>query len=209
MTVTKEVIAEALKTLDHKDDTLWTDDGAPLVGVVQKATNDTTVTRSMINDALPGFVRKLVDANETPAEPEPVKASAEPEDEEIEGFLTVEQERERIRAIAQKRVTDAELALQEAKAAVTAAHRAVGLAEQRHTRAIQQYSAKFPPMTAAANIKQHLASQQEALRERITGSKYETVALNPVDAKMMDRKRDNGRNGPVNAYLPRRSGAIS
>lgn len=199
-TFPKEAIAEILQNLDNTKDELWTDDGSPLVSEIQRLANDKTITRAQINEAMPGFARKTA-SNETGVAPvETAKnttiAPASEVQAEDDGFLTPEEEHEKIRGIAQQRVRDAELALSEAKAHTTEAYRAEKQAEQRLTRALQQYSAKFPPMTEAANIKQHLARQQEVLRERITGSRFEpNTATNPIDTTMMDRKRNNGRNG--------------
>jgi hypothetical protein len=234
-TFPKEAIKEILQALDHKNDALWTDDGSPLVSEIQRLANDKTITRGQISDASPGFVRKTKDSVTEDVQPgdEPnlfddapggggvvvVEAKnttigpvseVQTEDDGFEGdFETEEEEREYIKAIAQQRVRDAELALTDAKTHTAEAYRAERQAEQRLTRALQQYSAKFPPMSAAENIKQHHARQQELLRERVTGSRFEpNSALNPVDASLMDRKRNNGRNGkgPTPApYLPRKA----
>ena len=87
------------------------------------------------------------------------------------------------------------------------AQREVHNAEQRHTRALQLFSAKYPPLTAAENIKQHLRRQAEVQRERVEGMRFvQNSPQNPVDATLMDRKRDNGRNSlgkkPA-SFLPR------
>jgi hypothetical protein len=209
----KEAIAEILQTLDHTNDALWTDDGSPLVSEIQRLANDKTITRAQINDALPGFVRKSADSLTEEVQPEDELATDEVREitetaaaaasEEIapedDGFLTEEQETARVRAIAQKRVQEAERALVDAKEAVAEAYRAERAAEQRYDRALTQYNTKFPPISAADNIKQHLARQQEMLRERVTG----ISSLNPLDAKMQDRKRDNGRKGAPTKFLPR------
>lgn len=210
-TFPKEAIAEILQNLDNTKDELWTDDGSPLVSEIQRLANDKTITRAQINEAMPGFARKT--GGTAPGPIETAKnttiAPASEVQAEDDGFLTPEEEHEKIRGIAQQRVRDAELALSEAKAHTTEAYRSEKQAEQRLTRALQQYSAKFPPMTEAANIKQHLARQQEVLRERITGSRFEpNVATNPIDTTMMDRKRNNGRNGKGQApapFLPRKA----
>jgi hypothetical protein len=213
-TFPKEAIKEILQALDHKNDALWTDDGSPLVSEIQRLANDKTITRGQISDASPGFVRKTKDSVTEDVQPgdEPSNLSDLPVEvkntihklmqepdpvlEENDGFETEEEERERIKVIAKQRVSDAELALSDAKTNTAEAYRAERQAEQRLTRALTQYSAKFPPMSAAENIKQHHARQQELLRERVTGSRFEpNSALNPVDATLMDRKRNNGRNG--------------
>lgn len=226
MPVTNEVIREVLKSLDHSNDTLWTDDGSPLVGIVQKLTNDSTVTRAQINEAEPGFNRIVTvavedEAGEDPTEgigtaPDPsiVVAAAPAKPPEDNGFTGEEPSEEQIRLVLIRRIQDAETAIMEAKAAVSKAQNDVVRAEQRLGRAHLDHQRKFPPITAAANIKQHLERQQEILRERVTGSKFEpNFAQNPVDATLMDRKRDNGRNGKrgnvaAAPFLPRKA-AIS
>ena len=217
-TFPKEAIKQILEGLDHGNDALWTDDGSPLVTEIQRLANDKTVTRAQINEALPGFARKTTDSVTEDVQPEdealgdetggigtePLAAS-EVQDGDVE--LSPEQDHERLRQIALQRVHDAERAISTAKDAVSDAQRAVVQAEQRHTRALVLFSSKYPPLSSAENIKQHLARQQEVLRERVTGSRFEpNIALNPVDAKMMDRKRDNGRNNLAKkaaTFLPR------
>jgi hypothetical protein len=220
MPTEKAAIAEALQSLDQKNDALWTDDGSPLVAELQRICNDKTITRAQINDALPGFARKtddsVVEDVQPDAEVQPTApntaaatmvAQAQVALDEDESDLSPEQEQLRLRAIAYQRVRDAELFLAQAKETVSEAQRAVVSAEQRHDRALHLFSAKYPPMSPAENIKQHLARQQEVLRERVTGSKFEpNAAQNPVDATLMDRKRDNGRKGNApTAFLPRKA----
>lgn len=187
MTVTPEVIREVLKSLDHKNDALWTDDGSPLVGEIQRLTNDKTVTRAEINEAQPGFTRIIAvavadDAADEPTEgigsapapeivlkttdtPPPFDARLEPE---VNGQGPALSEIE-VRAILVRRIADAEQAVMDAKGRVAAAQADVIRAEQRHARAIADCQRKYPPLTAAENIKRHLASQQEALRQRVEG----------------------------------------
>lgn len=223
MPTPKDAIAEALLSLDHTNDKLWTDDGSPLVTEVQRLCNDNKITRAQINEALPGFARKTSDSvsedeqpdditDETPAEAEPAVAASDvqAEGDEADLDLSPEEEHERLRALAHQRVRDAELALSEAKDHVAEANRAVLMAEQRLTRALNTFAAKYPPISVAENIQQHIKRQQEVLRERITGSRFEpNVAANPVDATLMDRKRDNGRNGKgpkdPTPFLPRKA----
>lgn len=220
-TFPKDAIKEILQSLDHTDDALWTDDGSPLVSEIQRLANDKTITRAQINDALPGFARKTDDSVAEEVQPDDegdetggietqaggprVAPASEVQADDVE--LTPEQEQQRLRAIAFQRVQDAEKAVYDAKDNVSKAYAAVTAAEQRHARALQLFSSKYPPLTSAANIKQHLARQQELVRERVTGSRFEpNVAQNPIDATMTDRKRNNGRNNrgqTPKAFLPR------
>lgn len=225
MPTPKEAIKEVLLSLDHADHTLWTDDGSPLVTEIQRLANDKTITRAQINEALPGFARKTdesiaedvqpaAEGDETGGiDPNPLDEVAstdtiitdDPAAEDLS--LSPEQDQERLRGLAFQRVQDAEVALFAAKDAVSDAHAVVVKAEQRHARALQLYAAKYPPLSASENIQRHIARQQEILRERVTGSRFEpNIALNPVDAKLMDRKRDNGRNKlgkTPQTFLPR------
>lgn len=217
MPTDKAAIAEALQSLDHADDTLWTDDGAPRVDAVQRITNDDKITRAQINDALPGFVRKGTDSvTEPPDDDEtagidpgviqPVAknttiVAAPPEGEGLD--LDPDQEYERLRLIAKGRVDDANEAVAEAKSAIADAQQNLRAAEGRLTRALTLYSARYPAISVAANIKQHLERQQEILRERVTGSKLET--LNPIDAVMQQRRRNGGRAISTVPYLPRKA----
>jgi len=223
-TFPKEAIKQILEGLDHTNDALWTDDGAPLVTEVQRLANDKTITRAQINDAFPGFARKTTDSVPEDVQPddeaaetkastdliiEPVAAGPKMDDEDSDEPLSPEQEHERLRKLALARVHAAEEAVAAAKSAVSEAQRGVQQAEARLTRALQVYSSKYPPISPAEAIKIHLARQQELLRERVTGSRFEpNVAANPVDQTLMDRKRNNGRNGrgpTPGPFLPRKA----
>lgn len=221
-TFPKEAIKQILESLDHTNDALWTDDGSPMVAEIQRLANDKTITRGQINEALPGFARKTKESiaeevqpdAENITDPGPLDAAAATSDEDDFDFtdLTPEQDQARLRAIALARVQDAELAVSDAKEAVADAQRRVVLAEQRHTRALILFSSKFPAMSASENIQQHLARQQEILREKVTGSRFEpNTPQNPIDMRLMDRKRDNGRNkqGQTPAKFLPRSLAVS
>jgi len=203
MPTDKTAIAEALETLDHKDDNLWTDDGAPKVEAVQRICNDTKITRAQINEALPGFQRKSTTAideqTQAPVETKveaPVAAAPAPAEEgdvELDDILDGSGTEEDLRAIAQRSVDDAHEYVNEKRKARDQANRDVAQAEARLGRAMALFAAKFPPISAAANIKAHLAASQAALHERVTGQPIAQKA-NPIDHVLQDRKRDNGRN---------------
>src|SRR6266704_2800443 len=106
MPTEKAAIAEALQSLDHTDDNLWTDDGSPLVSEIQRLTNDKTITRAQINDAIPGFARKTKDSvaeDEQPGdsgtdfEPEVIVASPLTTAEAEDAPLSDEDEYDRLR----------------------------------------------------------------------------------------------------------------
>lgn len=203
----KEAIKEILQSLDHANDALWTDDGAPLVAEVQRLGNDLTITRAQINEAFPGFARKTSDSVAEDEQPDDEAPLAEGSGGSVGGvnlttetiapvtaaadvLLSPELEQERLRQIAYKRVLEAEQAITDARDGVSKAYDVVAQAEKRHTRALLLFSSKYPPLTAAANIKLHLARQQEILREKVTGSRFEQPpAMSPIEARLMGRKR--------------------
>lgn len=221
MPTPKNAIKEALEQLDQKNDALWTDDGSPVIAEVQRLCNDDKLTRAQINDALPGFARKTATTSideETqapvPGAVEAAAAPAAPLDEELEDMLRSEPEEgtyDDLRIISTRHVADAELALQEARLKVSEAQRYALLCEKALTRKIMLHHSKFPAISEAQNIKDHLARQQEILYEKVTGNKMPTAVLqNPIDARMADRGRPNGRNAQSRAqapapFLPRKS----
>lgn len=212
MPTPKAALSEALLQLDPKDDVNWTDDGSPSVAAVQRICNDKEITRAQINDASPGFVRKIVTIDEKTQKP--VAAVADKpqgtvdEDGEDEDMFT---EDEQPREMLARHVREAELAIQEAQKELAEAHRKVANCQRIHAKKLMLYNSKFPPISAEQNIKDHLARQQEILYERVTGLKATPVLVlqNPIDATMSDRHRANGRNkaSVVNTapYLPRKA----
>jgi hypothetical protein len=228
-TFDKEALKQVLKSLDQANDALWTDDGSPLISEVQRLANDKTITRVQINDAIPGFARKPTKGfvEEPPDETgdeislDPlVAAQVDPnpapvQDEEDDDIFS-SAEREDVKAIAQRRVLEAELALTEAKARTVEAYRAERAAELRFTKTKNLYNTKFPPMSAAENIKQHIARQQEVLRDRVlnAGGFVPNIAANPIDQRLMDRggRSSGGRNQrrevSPSVLFPRKSTAV-
>jgi hypothetical protein len=197
MPTPKAAIKEALLQLDQKNDALWTDDGSPLVAEVQRLCNDDKLTRAQINDAFPGFVRKMVSLDEDTGKP--VSAlSPKPEgtvpDEELEDMLDVE---ETAKEILARHVSDAAQAVVDAKQALADAHRNVVNCERIHSKKLFNYNAKFPPLSAAENIQNHLQRQKEIMREKIDGVRPADPRLWPIDTAMQDPHRANGRNRPV------------
>lgn len=74
----EEKIREALLELDPADDSVWTRDGRPNMHALRAALSDDTVTRDMVDAALPGFNREF--ASELPDEGENDETEA-PDDE--------------------------------------------------------------------------------------------------------------------------------
>lgn len=168
----KTEILEALQKLDPTDDTHWTDDGAPRMDALQNLTDDKTLTRAQVNDAAPQFSRPK--AGEEPGVAPPIQAASEGNnglfddgmDPEVDGpgeQLTEDQ----VRAILARRIRDSEAALQASRAATNEARAEERRAEQRVTRATADFQRRFPPISQAENIKQHLASQQQRLMDEV------------------------------------------
>lgn len=53
-------LLDILKDLDPLDDTLWTDDGLPVIDIVRALANDTKITRGSINRVALGLTRDTV-----------------------------------------------------------------------------------------------------------------------------------------------------
>lgn len=181
MATDKETLIEVLHSLDHSDDLLWTDDGLPTVKAVQDIAGDTSITRAKINDAAPGFARKVelegnngLVGDETGGAPaseiqastaDAFDASLEPEVNGPGESLTEEE----VKAILQRRVHDAEAAVEASRTAISEANAAYVRNLKRVDRARADLNRKFPPMDFSDNIQQHIANQQRLLMERVTG----------------------------------------
>lgn len=166
MTTPKEAIREILDVLDITEDTNWTDDGAPALDVIQKLANDDTITRDQINDANPGFVRQV---GEKP------KASGQPKTK-AKSIVDHKFSDDQMREILDRRVREAEENLIAAQKAQSEATQEVSRCVARLGRAHGDHEAQFPKITAAQNIKTHLAAQIKLSQERAG-----IVAVAPVD----------------------------
>ena len=205
MTTPKAAIKEFLATLDLADDTNWTEDGSPSLSVIQQALDDTSITRAQINDAYPGFARVSPDevkkTYSEPAADEPVAAAA---------ILTgdVRLTDDQMRTILTRRVRDAEQALLDATNHVSEATAEMVACQKRLGRAHLDHQRQFPPITAAANNKAHLAAQGRQA-EANAGVGF----VSPLQASLTGRKRPiPGRtadDAAKTAALPRRSGAVA
>src|ERR1035437_1742179 len=173
----KEKILKALSKLDHSDSSMWTDDGLPITKVVQQLADDSTIKRSDITEASPGFERKLVSTETGPA-PE-VAATADVTEPMTEGDGEPMTEDE-VREVLAQRVTAAELTLRDARTAVSAAYDAERAAVSKVTEARKEQASAFPPITAAANIQQHLKRQQ-AIRAALASGQ---APVSQIDAAM-------------------------
>ena len=205
MTTPNEAIQEILAKLDLADDTNWTEDGSPALGVIQKLANDPSITRAQINDANPGFARvsaaEVAKTYEDPAastETTAPKRAAKKPTAVADEPLTEDE----MRKILTRRVTDAELHLTAAQAAVSEAQAEVVQCQKRLARAHDDHNRRFPRITASANIKAHLASQIRQAEEN--------AGISPLQTSLTNRKRPvPGAPAPASMILPRRSGAAA
>lgn len=198
-------ILETVTKLDKTDDTQWTDDGLPRVEVVKALVDDSTLTRAQINEAAPGFSRNppTPKGDETggapPASTIQTGDESIPDDEfdariepEVNGpgeQLTEDQ----VRAILTRRIGDAETRLERARADVNEANAELRRCEVRVQRAITDSNRRFPPISAAANIKQHLAAQQARLIAEVQArGDYGTGQLDQA----MQRRNSRGWSRP-------------
>jgi hypothetical protein len=177
-------ITDALKMLDHNNADHWTDDGLPRTSVVQKLAGDTTIKRGDIQAASPNFSRTPpTDADGVALMPgsggggikesggidggtvlaPKVTATADVTESATEGGEGEQMTEEEVRAILMQRVRAADAALAGAIANVAEAQRIVREAQKAATVARAEQQSAFPPISASANIKQHLARQQDRL----------------------------------------------
>ncbi len=173
---TKAQILDALAQLDHNDPGHWTDDGLPRTSVVQKIASAPEVKRSDIEAAAPNFVRNdpqaaadtsakseadiEADTKSGPAEAKaPVTAPVVDDggNAEVDDVDTWPVDS---RAAADAKVQAVADRVTAAKAALVAAHKEVAAAVKAHDAALAERNAKYPPLSAAENIKQYLASEQ-------------------------------------------------
>lgn len=205
-TTPKEAIAEILNSLDKSNDALWTDDGSPMVAEVQHLANDKSITRAQINEAIPGFARLAVTDTDPvegignePGEPE-VEAAAGDFDPGIEPEVNgkgVPLTEDEVRAILSRRIRDAEQALTDARRTTSESRQEEIRCEQRLTRAHTDYQRKYPPITAAQNIQDHLAKQGQLAMER-AGLSLDTRAQIDVSMERSNRRGWTRPTRPVN-----------
>lgn len=185
----------ALQQLDHADDSHWTADHLPRTGVVQRLANDTTISRTDINEALPGFVRKVGDEMGDPPEQTgdnvPAVADAAPVEPIVEaegdGELMTQEE---VEAILDQNIRDAEATLQQSQRDIVTARKAEDVARKALAEAHKDKLTKFPPLTPAENIQLYLRSELEK-RAAAAG-----VTLPPID-QAFSRANTRGWRRPV------------
>jgi hypothetical protein len=167
-----EKITAALAKLDPANNDHWTDEGFPKTGVVQRFANDQSIKRQDIQAAAPDFVRPAVKTDDPfddgPVEHTGTEESGAPADAAQEGnggiadseadndFISEDD----LKLLLQQRVEDYDNALKAARAKQAEGAKEEVQALKDLNEAKRELNAKFPPKTAAENIKEYLASEQ-------------------------------------------------
>ena len=178
-------IRTALSQLDPTNNDHWTDDGLPKTAVVQRLANDQTIKRQDIQNAQPGFERPaptpeqqaVLDAagagaqtddfgapvDQTAGETKDTAQVNGAEPQQREGEYLSEDE---VRAVLQKRIDDAQASIDASRKMVTDGNNGIAAGIVALRAAQNDLHREFPPLTAAENIKQHLASENARRAER-------------------------------------------
>lgn len=170
MTITKNEIQNALLQLDPANEQHWTADGSPRITAVCAIANDDTITRQAINDAHPGFSRTSTDPVEeitavggprvAPTDVSEIDDGPDP----VEGSRYTEEE---LKAVMLRRYRDTEEQVVRCQTAIREANQDLAEAQRRETKARLDLNRRFPPLSPAANIKQHLAAQAKRAEAEI------------------------------------------
>jgi len=215
--VTKDQLVAALNKLDPKDDQHWTDDGMPRVDVLRALTENQTLTRTQINTLVPGFNRpsdKPVDAEADAVAAAALLTQGTPgehaEDADLQNLRTSDDfnpaeepevngegaplTEEQVKAILVRRCDQAEEAIVEAQANIRRANDALVEAQKRATRHKIELNRRFPPLTAEANIKAHLASHAKLLEATVAQNGENGMAQIDI---AMGRSNRRGWTRPV------------
>ena len=175
----KDKILAALAQLDPNDDSHWNTDGLPNTGTVQRIAHDQTIKRGDLQSARPGFDRDTAraeakaapaDFEEAPvadggtvlspaAKAEAVAAVAASEEVEISD--------DQLRTLLVNKVKAAEAKIEQGRAMVRDGTMMQNSGFDELKAAQREFHKYFPPMTAAQNIKAHLAAENEARATRV------------------------------------------
>lgn len=205
-------IRAALAQLDPKNDQHWTDDGLPREDVVRNLANDQTLSRRDIQLAQPGLQRNPVAVSAAPPAGSGADAAHDPltgeglgsDPTKNTGELMTDAE---VRAELERRVTAANQELADAQQGVRDANKRVIDAQTALRDAKIDLTREFPPLSAAANVKEYLASElaQRAARAGVYGGQVPGSQIDAAMARSNSRgwRRPN-RNKPVQtgAYVP-------
>lgn len=197
-------IREALKLLDPANNDHWTDDGLPRTGVVQKLVNDQTIKRPDISAAAPGFERPKIgaklpeQATAAPATGAPIPLSTDFTKQSGELMTDAE-----VQSILKARVDDAQARIVAARENVGKWQKE-GLAAQRALESARvDYQREFPPLTAAQNVKDYIASEN-LKRTQLAGVRGPGHA-SQLD-RVMQRSNTRGWRRPVRGAIPSAGG---
>lgn len=159
MKITNEKLIVALKQLDPDLEENWADDGVPKLEAVQALAEDQTLTRNDINLAWPGFDRATAAGAPLPQpeEKHDEDAASSVDTHALLGTLDDEQ----LRELMLRRVQQAEDAVTEATQARSDAIAAHERALRHRDKLKLEFIRRYPPISVAANIKQHIRKQAE------------------------------------------------
>jgi hypothetical protein len=192
---TKDAIMQALAQLDQTNDEHWTDDGLPRTSVVQRLANDPEIRRTDIQAVAPNFMRKPGDAQGDPQET--VTTSGQAADAPVGGAPATADvpasDATDLKAEALARLNEAEFAVLEARKSLDEARKVERAAINELDAAKLNYSRQFPPLTAAENIKQHLASEARIREARVQHQGTNVYGKDNIDVAMNGRQMRNGR----------------
>lgn len=193
MPVTPDEIVAALQKLDSGSAEHWTDDGLPRVDVVRALAKDTSITRSDINGAAPGFSRAGTDGGiKEPTDVLPGELSADAEKEALNSAPSAENTdtdaeadavlmtQDELREAMKAKIQRAEDRVNDARTDIRDAQNALRKAETAHVRIVSDYNRQFPPISAAQAIKDHLRRNAE---HQAAGHQW------PIEQRMAVRSR--------------------
>jgi hypothetical protein len=193
----KDAIMQALAQLDQTNDEHWTDDGLPRTSVVQRLANDPEIRRTDIQAVAPSFMRKPGDAQGDPQETvTSTGQAAEPGSGGGGAPATADvpaSDATDLKAEALARLNEAEFAVLEARKGLDDARKVERAAINELDAAKLNHSRQFPPLTAAENIKQHLASEARIREARVQHQGTNVYGKDNIDVAMNGRHPKNGR----------------
>lgn len=158
-------LKEALQSLDHEDDSLWTADGLPRLDNLREVTGQPLLSREDIEAEFSGFRRGLtLDADEVEPEVEESSVEVEAEEEEVEDDVQIEPSEE-LEAL-EKEIAYMTEVMEELYAEGKQIKDALIEARARKTALEQRRLDLLPSDTPQDAIKAYLSRQKEIALER-------------------------------------------
>lgn len=178
-----EKITAALAGLDVTNDDQWTAQGLPKVDLIKELVGDDTLTREVITNADPSFTRQALKLRQEAAS----QPQQPPQDDGEEPEVAPERDWE-------GEAAGHKAAIEEARAKVDAAQKAVKEAEQAEAEFLAEYNATFPQPSNQEVIQSFLKQQQANRVARVSQANAVNalMAKAPID-KAMERNTDRGR----------------